>query len=118
MLLLFPLVYEVAQYFEEIIAAILWRFIKITVSIHKPVVTDRWQWVVLQQFWERAGERRNLNQTQCNLLFYEKLKNFWWDAARVIGDRNGEKGEGAKVIQLHSTHFDFEYVFLPKIFLN
>jgi hypothetical protein len=59
-----------------------------------------------------------LNQTQCNLPFYERLKNFWRDAARFVGDRNGEKRKGARVSRLHSTHLDFECIFLPKNFFD
>ena len=100
--------------------AILRQFIRITVSIHRPVVKDRREWVVLQQFWELTGEPRTLNLTQSNLLLYERHKNLRRDpgCSRDVGDSNGEKGEGSKVSRHHFSHFDFEYVFSPKIFFD
>jgi len=88
LLLLFHIDHEVAQYFEEIMTAVLRKFIRITVSVHRPVVLDRWEWVVLQQFWDLAGEPWILNPTQCNLLLKERHKN------QGTGPREGRWGQG------------------------
>jgi hypothetical protein len=61
-----------------------------------------------------TGEPRALSLIQSNLLIYERHKNLWHDpeCSRVVGDRNGKKGDW-----LCPVDFDFAFVFLPNVSL-